>query len=297
MSSTTSDPLGLLVWYSVDNEATVSYERFKELIKVYSAPLTIMKAPKPENIFRRACESYSAEIPYPSYTDRISMFDKGFEKLLVRRALLVERVKDGVITESKVIAEAVLNKKTKEITWEHDASSYEMSYLGFAEAYITNYMTRHADALHALPIRESIRKAIEGPLFGTPMKLNGGGIYFVPWQFADQVIHIHEVMFHATSLKAVVEFTEMNDTPANNLMVDNYFNSMVFPIWLDLKKRVENICESLSEDQNVLAKDILEVQVELTALKKRYEVYNTDATVVTELIDELNEALERGTDD
>lgn len=178
--------IGQLVLYSAESDCSLGYEAFRNLIKLYDAPLKIMKRPKPENIFRQACSSFKYEKDFLIGADTVSyrffMKDDGFSKNIVSRSLYVQK-QLGNSSTTQSYGHVEFDKKTKEIHYRMD-EEYDPPWLqdGIQKMkdHIQEYMKVNAETLYSLPLRESIRNAIEGPLHGIPMKDNGGGVYFVP---------------------------------------------------------------------------------------------------------------------
>jgi hypothetical protein len=269
--------LGILTWYSVDNEASIGYTEFRDIIKEYNAPLTIMKAPKPENVFRRACEAI--DFTFDTADDTIitfSMKDEGFHKTKVTRSLYAEYQRKDVTVKVKVVT-AVLDKKTKDIEWEYHPDTTDIGgdalpdAAALAEYYIACYMEEHADALYALPIRESIRKAIYGSLCGVSLKTAGGGVYFIP--------RVNFEEFEAMALASydipmvVVEYIPCLDNRDSRKMVEDYLFNHLHKELLTMESAIDDLQLLLFSEEQVSAKKVTEIQDMIDAYKSRLAAY------------------------
>ena len=293
------EALGLMVFYSVDSAASVGYEKFRDLIREHQAPLTIMKAPKPENVFRRATEALEFTMELDKWTNPVRFFikDDGFHKTLVQRSLYAESEFDSGDTSATKIASVTLNKKNKEITWEtephitSDSALYPSVEL--AEFYVALYMEENAESLYALPIRESIRRAIDGPLCGTSMKMAGGGVYFIPKSKFTEYLAMAEVVdaIMLTELEAVPCIRE----PETQCLVEAGFYYHFYTEVTDIENELDKLSLHLNLEETVSAKRFTEIEDRLTALKTKLEAYTwipkTDGA--SDMIKELHDDLDR----
>lgn len=177
--------LGWTVWYNVSTDASVDRTKFAELIRQHQVPITPMKPPKAANVFRRACENISKmkNIQDPTGGSwEFFMDDQGYSDTLVTRSLCVRPYKGPAQTVKK-IAVATFHKETEQLRWEYDPVYFHNMWLEntFLEVQnsIKEFMTTNMEVIHSLPLRESIRKVIEGPMNGLLIK-PGGGLYFLP---------------------------------------------------------------------------------------------------------------------
>lgn len=267
--------LGYLIWYSVDNDSSIGYEVFREMIKMYEAPLTIMKAPKPENVFRRACENFRYTHETSTATHEFKITDNGFQKNIVSRSL-VATVRTGDISSvTAVVAEVQLDKKTKDVTWipaGATPSEIDKNAVEFAEWEIAVYMAENAGTLYSLPIRESIRRAIEGPLHGISMKPAAGGVYFIPYVMADELAAMGSVINQIGG--ANLEYIEVTNSGHTRYMISKYLSTVLGNECSLMSDRITELANLLKGDESVPAKRISEIQEMIDTYRQRIESYD-----------------------
>ena len=265
---TGQDILGVIVWYSIGNEVTLGYETFRDLIKQHQAPLAIMKAPKPENVFRRACKSIKHTDENAFGWVEVKMIDQGFDKTFVRQSLFQTITTVDLDVISAELAMAIFNKKTKLFTWEvvNDSAMNDK-----VERELRDFMATNAEVLHALPLRESIRKSIEGALNGISVK-ETGGTFFVP---KESLLDFQRVTQVFTGLDGVeINYCVLGKDTHNQNMVSAYF---VKSINQDLSMVEDDIIElkiEIKAEETVAAKHILSIEESLEQIRTRLDTYS-----------------------
>lgn len=290
------DILGYLVWYSVENETSVSYETFRELIKEHEAPLTIMKRPKPENVFRRACEKFKFENISNTGAETYTIVDNGFNKELVSRNLIFTTEKlDGKIT-TEALAQVTLNKKSKDIEWEVLIHGYMPICLqeGIDEAkkFIADYMLENAELLYSLPIRESIRRAIEGPLHGISMKPAAGAVYFIPHGLGDDLMGMCKVLKEIDG--AQLDYMMATPDPYHLELVETYYVDYSLNKVSEINTALLTLGKLLDAGETVPAKKFTEIQELIDAYNEHTASYDwyLDADLTAQAGDKLKKRLD-----
>ena len=290
--SQSTDYIGFLAWYSVDNDCKVGYEDFRELIKEHEAPLTIMKRPKPENVFRRACEKFSFRNINGMSEQTFHIEDNGFFKDTVSRTLKVSRDVSGK-TETQSIQAIELDKKSKEIIWPSTTTplfteSVEEG-IQAAKKFIADYMLENAELLYSLPIRESIRRAIEGPLHGISMKPSAGAVYFVPIVNADDFKAMCQVINQIDGANVESVHTSSQDL----MLVEYYFNLFYESQVASIGGQIEALASLLETAEVVPAKKFSEIQELLDNLGLHLASYDwIKDQVYAEVLDEMQKELD-----
>lgn len=147
---------GFYVWYYVPPDAAVSYKVLNAAIKASNVSIPAFRKPNPGNVFRRVC----GEVNDKDMGVKLKALP--FDKNEVVWSITSDTGETGTIS---------INKKSFNIQADEAFESIK--------DHVVVELALVSENIHDQPIRESLRKALEGFLDGTPMKPSGG-IYFVP---------------------------------------------------------------------------------------------------------------------
>lgn len=176
--------LGNLTWFSVPESVWVPYEDYTKLTMQLEAPVGVVLPPKPNDVFLRACTA--VERAY----QKLPVGDGTYRNLLIRKAgsdadWVVKQLVIETVDESEhqvgmqVAADLRFHKREFKIRLarkpgfeQGDAAEMLIEVVKAIQAY---YKDKEM-MLNAYAIRESIRKALDGPLLGLGVR---PGVYFV----------------------------------------------------------------------------------------------------------------------
>lgn len=263
--------LGFLVWYNVSKDACLSRDEFETLIESTSAPVQVMKPPKPANIFRRACEDIASKnnINNDNESWDFLMRDLGYNEELVTRELIAKPYK-GPLSESIVISTATFNKARKTIEWSDkpDLSLWMQSMLDAIKDKVNDFVNDNNNMLHSLPIRESIRKSIEGNLRGLSVKV-GGGLYFVPSTCYSGLIALVSMFdsIEGISIDSAPLIADDKQKKMIEVTISDYLETQIHEVLV-------NINELMNSHTKPTAKKLIEIGDTIDSLIDRKNTYS-----------------------
>lgn len=265
--------LGMLVWYNVESDAEMKLGYFKAKIRSTQAPVAGFKPPKPANVFRRATEEVS-NLKKQEAPDGVlwsfKMQDLGYDPNFVTRQLSATAGKD---VGSIKLGKAVFDKTKGTVEWtEPSAILYINGWMDKMvteiKSHISDFMHKNAEIIHSLPIRESIRKAIEGPLNGLLVK-PGGGLYFVPLSEYNGLLALIE-MFGDSDNRIHIGYAPLvNDSKQKSMLADQLYKYLVTE-----SSTLNTIIGELRDgDKTPTAKKLKEVEEALIVLQTKKDSY------------------------
>lgn len=263
----------MLVWYNVESDAEMALPIFKARLRSTQAPINSFKSPNQANVFRRATESISSSHKKVSAPDGkkwdFYFEDLGYDPLQVNRNLIAFQAKSQ---ELYVMGQASFNKEKNTISWttKFDGmvpGGWMDNMFQIIRDDIGTFMHKNMDIIHSLPIRESIRKAIEGPLNGILVK-PGGGLYFVPASEYNGLVALEKM--YAGDDKITVGYAPLvADTTQKEMLQDK--------ISRHLLARVGDIVDVINDIENdsktPTAKKLQELEDALDTLEKKKKTY------------------------
>ena len=265
--------LGLLAWYSVPSTAEIEYADFIKLIADNDAPISKMKPPSPNNVFRRAC-SHSKLSKQPGPDDDITcnyMFrDVSYDKTYIYKALVEEQVdKDNHTLDHRVIADIHFDKGTHNILCKtkiaHD--DYARPALDALMAAMEGFVQNKGTKIHDLIIRESARRALEGPLMSVGVR-PGGVVYFVSTDKADELAALEAVIngvpeanFHILPL--------IDDSKQRDMLKEAFEEESIG----QTRELMSEIAKALENSDGVPASKFISLQEQYAKMKDKMDAY------------------------
>ena len=253
-----NDYLGMLVLYNVSNDASITQTEFARLVRSTKVDIKQFKAPKPANVFRRACEQ--TKVKQDGYTYVLK--DLGYEPNFVRREIIAKKKGKPDLS----VATVSFKKDTEDVyltilyTAHGDAA-------GQVKYEILEFMLENEKLIHSLPIRESIRKNIEGACNGFLFN-PGGGAYFVPMDKVKQLTRLEYFCLEIPN----VNLSIMPVVPDNELRVD--LRMALFEHGLRRTTELLDKIDTLVDPANVItAKQLTDLSGEHRAIKTKMYSY------------------------
>lgn len=280
--------LGMLSWYSVPESCEILHSSFVELIVNNNAPINLMKPPRPDNVFKRACAK--AQINKVSKSDGVfvnyNIRDAGYDDTYVYRQAVEEMV-DGNSHHLgyNVIGDIMFNKKAIHLDFSAlvEESSPSFAFFEQMTKSIQQYVHDKALAMNAYSIRESARRTLEGPLSATRVR-PGGGIYFVSVSKSESLMALDSVINSVEN--ASFHILPLIDDKKQRLMLKSAFQDESIG---ETQRLMAEIAEVLNSNGNVSAKTFLEFQSRYSQLKDKMTEYST---ILDDALDQASNSLE-----
>ena len=258
---------GFYVWYYVSTEVGVEYGVLNQVIKDSGVSIPTFNQPNHNHSFRRICSNLSADDSY-DFTIQSQPDNKDYSHRL------------AVNSKLEVIADLKMYKKSATLEVEGDPD---------IEAIVTAAYEAQADLITDQPIRESLRKCIEGPLQGVVMKPGtGGGIYFVPVEYADR---LQELVTYASHIE---QPKDLGDILSVTKAYDDDDKMIGAALARRLRPRVDETITQVvtlqkldSEGEPLLATDITNLEGDLSNLNHLVERYSKVSPEVAQELEDL----------
>ena len=258
---------GFYVWYYVSTEVGVEYGVLNQVIKDSGVSIPTFNQPNHNHSFRRICSNLSADDSY-DFTIQSQPDNKDYSHRL------------AVNSKLEVIADLKMYKKSATLEVEGDPD---------IEAIVTAAYEAQADLITDQPIRESLRKCIEGPLQGVVMKPGtGGGIYFVPVEYADR---LQELVTYASHIE---QPKDLGDILSVTKAYDDDDKMIGAALARRLRPRVDETITQVvalqkldNEGQPLLATDITNLEGDLSNLNHLVERYSKVSPEVAHELEDL----------
>ena len=256
--------MGMLAWYNVSSDASVSQKTFLTLRRLEKAPVAYIKPPKPANVFRRACESVQEKWEINDVTYDIFTKDLGYSLNFVKREI---RATSG--KQTLALGTLVFDKTKNETTLDMEYLASLNNPSGEAQAHkvynqVCDFMEANKDTIHSLPIRESIRKAIECKLNGILVK-PGGGVYFIPLRQYNGLNNLMEMM--NSILGVTVHITPLIRDEVQQAMLTDALQDYVTGALFEIDTEINELA-------NPTAKKLNDIKTELYKLKNKTDLYS-----------------------
>ena len=266
--------LGMLAWYSVPETCEVLHSSFVELIVKHDAPIHLMKPPRPDNVFKRACAK--AQILKVRKTASVfvnyNIRDAGYDDTYVYRQAVEEEVDgDNHHLGYRVLGDIMFNKKLIMLDFTPSITEDDVSYKSFETMCdsIQKYLHDKALAMNAYSIRESARRSLEHSLAATRVR-PGGGIYFVSSQKSEKLLALDSVI---NSIEhASFHILPLVDDKKQRLMLKNAFEDESIG---ETQRLMSEIAEVLNSPGGVSAKTFLDFQNRYAELKDKMIEYSS----------------------
>ena len=266
--------LGLLAWYSVPTAAEIEYAEFVKLITDNDAPISKMKPPSPNNVFRRAC-SHSKLNKQVGPDDEIkcnySFGDVSYDKTYIYKAIVEEQVdKSNHTLAHRTIADITFEKASHKIVCRRkiEDDDYATPALDTLMSDMEHFVASKGTKIHDLIIRESARRALEGPLQSVGVR-PGGVVYFVSNDYADEL----------SALDTVINSVDGADFHILPLIDDQKQRGMLRNAVEDesvgkAQELMSEIAELLESDKPVPAKKFVELQERYALMYDKMGAYS-----------------------
>lgn len=266
--------LGLLCWYSVPSAAEIEYADFIKLITDTDAPISKMKPPSPNNVFRRAC-SFSKLTKQPGPEDDIycdyHFGDASYDETYIYKCIVEKQIdRDNHTLAHRTIADIHFDKGTHNILCKPkiDNDDYARPALDTLMANMETFVRDKSTKVHDLIIRESARRALEGPLQSVGVR-PGGVVYFVSTNHSDEL----------TALDKVINSVSGADFHILPLVDDDKQRGMLKQAFEDesvgqTKELMSEISEILESDDGITAKKFIALQERYATLKDKMGAYS-----------------------
>lgn len=267
--------LGTLVWYSVPDCGEISHAELKALVEQHQAPIRMPGKPKPENVFRRACNGAKRlKVPTstPNHTLNFKWEDAKHDEHCVYRVCM-ETTVDGKNHEldARPICKATFMRDLGTVQFDDYIGADDPSYKVVVElqAEIEAFLRDKSDLLPAIAVREAARKAVQVTLYGTPVR-PGGGVYFVSIDRLDALKAVRSVVNEVPNCS-------MHLTP---LVDDREQRAMLLSAFEDdsvgqITELVDTMTDLLKSGNDVPARKFESMREQYLAIKARVEEYRS----------------------
>lgn len=238
---------GFYVWYYVPPDAGVSYKVLNAAIKVSNVSIPTFRKPNPGNVFRRVC----GEVNDKDMGVKLKALP--FDKNEVIWSITSDTGETGTIS---------INKKSFDIQADEA--------FGSVKDHIVVELALVSDIIHDQPIRESIRKALEGFLDGTPMKPSGG-IYFVP---LSKEVELSELMDFQSRLDAAFVTVVKAHEDGDEAILTALDYRLRETLYADTETMVRSLESQKSNGAIVKASQIIEAEKVVASAIAKYDEYS-----------------------
>lgn len=265
--------LGTLVWYSVPDCGEISHAELKALVEQYQAPIRMPGKPKPENVFRRACNGAKRlKVPtsIPNHTLNFKWEDAKHDEHCVYRVCM-ETTVDGKNHEldARPISKATFHRQGGQVQFDDYIDADDPSYKVLIELQgeIEGFLRDRSDLLPAIAVREAARKAVQITLYGTPVR-PGGGVYFVSIDRLDPLKAVRAVIgeipncsMHLTPL--------VDDREQRGMLLSAFEDDSVGQI----TELVDTMTDLLKSGDDIPARKFEALREQYLSIKSRVEEY------------------------
>lgn len=263
--------LGMLAWFTVPSTAEIEYADFMNLVIDNDAPITKMKQPSPNNVFRRA-SSHSKLRKQPGPEDEIlcnyHFKDVSYDKTYIFKCLVEEQVdKANHTLDHRTIADITFTKASHRVNFTPKIAADDYAQPAYTELVknLKDFIANKGSKMHDLVIREAARRSLEFMLKGVRLR---GGVYFVAYEYADEL----------NALDAVINGVEEADFHMLPLVDDQKQRGMLKNAFEDESMNqahtlMAEIAELLESDKNVPAKKFADIQMRYSLMKDKMTEY------------------------
>lgn len=265
------DIIGMLAWYTVPSTAEIEYADFMNLVIDNDAPITKMKQPSPNNVFRRACSS-SKLLKQPGPEDDIfcnyRFRDVSYDKTYIFKCLVEEQVDRANHTlDHRTVADVTFTKASHRVSFDVkiDDDDYAQPAYQALVQNLKDFIANKGSKMHDLVIREAARRSLEYMLKGVRLR---GAVYFVAYEYADEL----------EALDAVINGVEEADFHMLPLIDDQKQRNMLKNAFEDesmdqAHQLMAEIAELLESNKNVPAKKFADIQMRYSLMKDKMSEY------------------------
>jgi hypothetical protein len=265
--------LGYLCWYSVPTSVWVDYHVFLKLAMQLDAPCSVNKPPKPADVFLRACtateskyKKLSLDVPdqYVNYLIRKTGSDVNWIcKQIVREVV----DQDNHQLDFAIIGDLRFHKHTEKVMWiPEDEIEPNLNEAGadIADA-VRAYCSEKSQLLNDYAVRESFRRALEGPLKALNVRT---GVYFV---MPSQTDGLRSLEMFATALNGVsFHILPLVDDKKQRRMIKEAFQDESVG---ELERLMDDIINTTNKNNGVTESQMVAFQnryAEITSRTKSY---------------------------
>lgn len=277
--------LGMLVWYTVPEDADMEHLEYLQLVESLNAPVKTPDVPKPAHVFRRACRAAKmtkVRTANPEVFHNYVMRDAGYDPNFVHRRIIEEKVdaKDHSLG-FRDLGHAVFSKEGVSAVYKRSDSfpigDPSQPYWEMMQERIDSFVTAKMTTVAAIAIREGARKALENKLFGIKVR-EGGGVYFVAAEHIEPVEALDQLV-NSIPLASCHILPLVDDVRQREMLKEAFETETVE----ETSELIGEIAELLASDKNVPAKTFMSIQQRYLEKREKLETYSTL----------LNDALDR----